>query len=118
MCLKECRTKMLENLLAYLKDDCYLFLMTYMYSKFLEAKSKGNMFIIVNLHLESAFVDRLSDLYTNLQLENKVNYEYNVIVQSCIEKINSEKTDIIVSFNNTKTARTYEILFLANPTMN
>jgi hypothetical protein len=108
------RNNMICNMFDFLLDDCYVYLMTFAYSKFLENKEKGNSFYTQAMCLTNEFATRITKIYTDMKKEEPmklVEEEYHNIVQKTIDTINSEANDFVVSFNM-KGNVTYDVVFV------
>lgn len=113
--IKDCRESMVENILRFLKDDCYVYIMETLYNKFLAHKAKGNTFFTEVMHLSYEFVERILNIYTGLNKKdprNQLADEYYNIVKSTVSRINSENSGIFISINRTDDRFEYEMLLV------
>ncbi len=113
--IKDCRESMVENILRFLRDDCYVYIMKTLYNKFLAHKAKGNTFYIDSMYLTHVFVEMISNIYTGLNKKdprNQLNDEYYNIVKSTVSRINNENHGIFILVNKKDTEFQYEFLFV------
>ena len=114
--IRDCRESMVENILRFIKDDCYVYIMETLYNKFLAHKAKGNTFYTESMHLTHEFVERISNIYTGLNKKdprNRLSNEYYNIVKSTVSRINNENHGFFISVNKKDTAFLYELVFVA-----
>lgn len=114
--IKDCRESMVENILRFLNDDCYVYIMETLYNKFLAHKAKGNTFYTESMHLTHEFVERISNIYIGLNNKNpryQLSSEYYNIVKSTVSRINNENHGFFISVNKKDTAFQYEMVFVA-----
>jgi len=115
--LETCRLNMLENMNKYLLDDCYVYLMDFSYNNYMYMKKKAlgdSLFYIQDVTLAGEFAKRIGDIHTALgrfDASKCVADDYEKILKSCVNRINSENHDFTMAFN--KKGGSYEILFVA-----
>ena len=114
--IKDCRESMVENILRFLKDDCYVYIMETLYNKFLAHKAKGNTFYTESMHLTHEFVERISNIYIGLNTKdprNQLDNEYYNIVKLTVSRINNENHGLFISVNKKNTIFQYDLVFVA-----
>ncbi len=113
--LETCRLNMLENMNKFLIDDCYVYLMDFSYKNYMNKKAQGDSsFYIQNVTLTGEFAKRIGDIHTALgrfDASKRVADDYEQILKSCVNRINSENHGFTMAFN--KKGGSYEILFVA-----
>ena len=110
--LSTVRKNMIENMIKYLADDCYIYIMTAATKSYDKISTSNNDFFKMEIILSSEFSSRLINSYKELNEENpelKVNNVYSEIVTNTIKRIQSENHPFYVGVN-VNSGRTYDIV--------
>lgn len=109
------RRNMIENMIKFLNDDCYVYVMTTGldgYKKVMDV----NDFYTFQMNLSSAFHTTIREIYKDMGVEEpskQVNTMYSDIVLNTIKRIQEENHPFSVGLN-VKPGIGYEIVFLKN----
>jgi hypothetical protein len=109
------RQNMIENMIKFLADDCYIYIMTTGLDKYKTNVDK-NDFYTFQMNLSSAFHTTIKDIYKAMGSEdpsNQVNKMYADVVSKTIERIQEENHPFSIGMNVNQ-GMVYEIVFLKN----
>ena len=107
------RQNMLENIIKFLNDDCYVYIMTTGldgYNKSLETCD----FYTFNFGLSAPFHEKITNLYKAIDFENPtniVNEMYFKCVSNALTRIQEENHPFSIGIN-IKSVNLYDIVFL------
>jgi hypothetical protein len=105
------RNSMLESMIKYLTDDCYVYIMTTGYDLYEDSLSEEKNFFVFEFGLQQAFMDKFKQLYDNLAIEQLSEETYSGIVKSTVSIINGENHNFLLSLNE-KAPNKYEVAFV------
>ena len=108
------RQNMIENMIKFLTDDCYVYIMTTGLDEYKKVMDK-NDFYTFQMNLCSVFHTRIKDIYKDMGVEEpskQVNTMYSDIVFNTIYRIRSENHPFAVGVNVKNDGSGYEIVFL------
>ena len=111
------RRNMIENMIKFLNDDCYVYIMTTGLNEY-KKSMLNNDFYTFQMNLSSAFHTTIRDIYKELGVEepsNQVNKMYADVVSNTIKRIQDEEHPFSVGLN-VKQGIGYEIVFLKKKT--
>ena len=107
------RQNMIENMIKFLNDDCYVYIMTTglnEYKKVIDV----NDFYTFQMNLSSAFHTKIREIYKAMGSEepsNQANKMYADVVSNTIKRIQEENHPFSIGFN-VKPGIGYEIVIL------
>jgi len=107
------RQNMIENIIKFLTDDCYVYIMTTGLDKYQKVMDT-NDFYTFQMNLSSAFHTTIKEIYKAMGVEepsNQVNKMYTDVVLNTIKRIQSENHPFSVGLN-VKQGIGFEIVFL------
>jgi hypothetical protein len=111
--LNTVRENMIENMIKFLADDCYVYIMTIGLDKYKKVMDT-NDFYTFQMNLCSAFRTRIKDIYKDMGVEdpsNQTNKMYSDVVSNAIKRIQEEDHPFSVGLN-VKQDTEFEIVFL------
>lgn len=109
------RQNMIENMIKFLTDDCYVYIMTTGLDEYKKVMDK-NDFYTFQMNLCSMFHTRIKDIYKDMGVEEpskQTTNTYAKIVSDTINRIQSENHPFSVGLN-VKQGIGFEIVFLKN----
>jgi hypothetical protein len=107
------RQNMLDNMIKFLNDDCYVYIMTTGLDGYKKVSETCD-FYTFNFGLSEPFRERIVKLYESLNTEdpnNAANEMYAKSVKSAIERIQQETHSFSIGINMKNSTR-FEIVFL------
>jgi hypothetical protein len=107
------RQNMLENMIKFLNDDCYVYIMTTGLDEYNKVADKCDFYTFI-FGLTEPFRERIVKLYEALNTEdptNAANEMYTKSVKSAIERIQQENHSFSIGINMKNSTR-FEIVFL------
>jgi len=112
--LKTVRENMIENMIKFLADDCYVYIMTIGLDKYKKVMD-NNDFFTFQMNLSSAFHTTIKEIYKAMGVEEpskRVNTMYSDIIFNTIYRIRSEHHQFDIGVNVKNDGNGYEIVFL------
>jgi len=107
------RKNMIDNLIKFLFDDCYVYIMTIGFNGYNSVANK-NDFYTFKMYLSHEFQVRITNIYKEIGEKDpseKVNLMYYDVVLSTVRRIQSENHPFSIGVN--KIDNSYEIVFLS-----
>lgn len=107
------RQNMIDNMIAFLNDDCYVYIMTTGLDGYNKASETCD-FYTFNFGLSAPFHEKITNIYKGMDYENPtniVNEMYFKCVSNAIRRIQEENHVFSIGINK-KSENLYEIVFL------
>ena len=111
--LKSVYESMITHMIAFLRDDCYAYIMTVGLTGYNKVSGTGD-FYSFNFGLSGPFYEKMITIYRNMEAENPesmVNNNYRDVVFNAIHRIQREDHPFAIGVNANVNG-TYDVVFL------
>ena len=113
--LNSVHESMIRHMISFLRDDCYVYIMTVGLSGYNKASGTGD-FYSFNFGLSGPFREKMTTIYRNMEAENPesmVHKNYQDVVVNTIERIQKEDHPFTIGVN-VNANNTYDVVFIKN----
>ena len=111
--LKSVYESMITHMIAFLRDDCYAYIMTVGLTAYNKVSGTGD-FVSFNFGLSGPFHEKMITIYRNMEAENPesmLNKNYRDVVFNAIYRIQREDHPFAIGVNANVNG-TYDVVFL------